>query len=130
MDPTTMHPNARRTLEVIQSFGSGDFAAAGELFAEGAVWHAAGRNPHSGDHRGEAIGAWFQAMGALKARPEPVDIMADDTHVAFFLRVTCDEPGHELDQIQCNAWRFEDGRAVEGWFLPDDQDAWDRWTSA
>jgi len=127
MEAATMHPNARRMLQVIESFNRGDFSGVSDVFAEDAVWHAAGRNRHSGDHRGEQIGRWFAAMGAMGCSVEPIDLMADDTHVAFFIRVRSDEAGHELDQIHVNAMRFVDGKATEGWFLPDDQEAWDRW---
>jgi hypothetical protein len=32
-----------------------------------------------------------------------------------------------LDQIHVNAWRMVDGKVTEGWFLPDDQQAFDAW---
>lgn len=123
-----MHPNALRMAQVIAEFNNGRAEAVGEVFAEDVVWHAAGDNPYSGDRVGkESAAHWFLQMRELcEFVVEPVDLMGDDRYVVFLLHLQGSRPdGRTLDQKQMNAWRFEDGLCVEGWFLPDSTADWD-----
>lgn len=119
-----MHPNAAMMMQLIGRYNEGDMSWVDEFLDPDAVWHAAGRNRYSGEFRGhEAIRGWFAAMAESGATVEPLDMLADDEHVAFFLQVRGSDGG--LDQTHANAWRVRDGRFTEGWFMPDDNAAWD-----
>jgi uncharacterized protein len=110
----------------------GDWSAWADLWAEDAVWHAAGRNPYSGDFHGrEAIVGWFRGLMETGATPEPLEILTDGEHFVFFIRIRMELPdGRVLVQEHADAWRVRDGRFVEGYFLPDDQHLFDEFMTA
>lgn len=127
---TGLHPNALRMIQVMHDFSSGDHEAPRRMFAADCVWHAAGDNPFSGDRVGrQAVGDWFVEVAAIADEgtmtTEPIDVLADDTHVVFLHRLRARRGDRYLDQTHMNAWRFEDGLCVEGWFLPDSTADWD-----
>ena len=124
-----MNANVQLLMEKSMAFNAGDVGALKELWAEDAVWHAAGNNAMSGDARGrDAIGRWFAECDELLGGDTTVeiqDVLFDDDYVVFFNHMTCHREGARLEQVHMNAWRFEDGLAIEGWWLPDDVAAFD-----
>lgn len=130
LQTTGLHPNALRMLQAIAQFNAGDHEAVRSLWAEDCVWHAAGDNPLSGDRIGrQAVGDWFIEAGTLADEgtmtSEPLDLMADDTHLVMLHRLRGRRGERYLEQTHMNAWRFEGGLCVEGWFLPDSTADWD-----
>jgi hypothetical protein len=125
--------NAQFLIEKTVEFNQGNTAIMFELWAQEGVWHAAGDNAASGDFRGrEACGRWFVETAEILGQPtvEIRDVLCDDDYVVFFNRVVATRGDAVLDQVHMNAWRFADGLAVEGWFLPDDVAAWDAFVGA
>ena len=128
-----LHANALRMLQAIGELNAGDPTAVGRLWAEDCVWHAAGDNPLSGDFRGRAeVSDWFVRAAGLAddgVTSEPLDVLSDDTHLVLLHRLRGRRGDRYLEQTHMNAWRFEDGLAVEGWFLPESTRDWDAWLS-
>jgi ketosteroid isomerase-like protein len=129
----SLSANAQLLIAKTVEFNAGNTAIMYELWAENGVWHAAGDNASSGDFRGrEACGRWFVETAEILGRPtvDVQDVLCDDEYVVFFNRVVATREGAVLDQVHMNAWRFQDGLAVEGWFLPADVAAWDAFVGA
>jgi ketosteroid isomerase-like protein len=115
-------PLAQQFAGAVAGFSVGDLDPLMALFREDAVWHAAGTSRLAGRYEGhEAIRGWFAAMYDLGFVAEPLDMLEDETHFVFLLRIA----GQGIEQTHANAWRVEGGKFTEGFFLPDDQDAWD-----
>jgi ketosteroid isomerase-like protein len=130
----TLPANALLLIEKVGEFNAGNTGAMRDLWAEDGVWHAAGDNAASGDFRGrDACGQWFVDTAEIlggQCQVEVRDVLADDDYVVFFNHVVATRDGAVLDQVHMDAWRFEDGLAVEGWFLPDDVAVWDAFVGA
>jgi ketosteroid isomerase-like protein len=119
-----------RYLDAVGQAMGGDWSAFADLWADDCTWHAAGRNPVAGDHHGkEAVVGWFKAQIEKGAMAQPLEFLQDDDHFVFFIRITADGPYGTLDQVHADAWRLQDGKFVEGFFLPDDLAAWDAWAT-
>ncbi len=111
-------------------FNRGDLAEYRQFFTEDLVWHVGGNNPMSGDYRGlQAAFDYFERVRQLTGgslRSEPLDILADDTHIGVFTRVTAARGGRQLDVVLAQAFRVNaDGLFTEYWALADDQEAVD-----
>ena len=126
-----LHDNALRMLQAVGEFNAGNTDAVGRLWADDCVWHAAGDNAMAGDFRGrEAVADWFVRARDLAddgVTSEPIDVFSDDTHLVMLHRLRGRRGDRWLEQTHMNAWRFEDGLAVEGWFLPESTADWDAW---
>jgi len=115
-------------------FNSGDFEEYRRFFTDDLVWHVGGHHPMSGDYRGlEAAFAYFERVRQLTngtLRSTPQDILADDTHVGVFTRVTAERQDRHLDVVMAQAFRVNPaGRFTEYWALADDQEAVDAFWS-
>jgi ketosteroid isomerase-like protein len=122
----TREPLAARFAEVTQAANQGDFGPFMTLWAEDAVWIAGGENPFSGRHRGhDEVRRWFETMVGLGMQAEPLDVLEDDGHFVFFIRLRGQRGDKRLDQVHADAWTVRDGKFTGGFFLPEDQAAWD-----
>jgi ketosteroid isomerase-like protein len=78
------HPNEELVRKGFDAFSKGDVDTLRALFAQDAVWHAPGRSPLSGDHRGvDAILGFFAQTMELTGgsfRVEFHDVLANDEH--------------------------------------------------
>jgi ketosteroid isomerase-like protein len=116
-------------------FNRGDFEDYRRFFTDDVVWHVGGNHPMSGDYRGlESIFEYFERVRQLTAgtlRSEPLDILADDTHIGVFAHVTAERQGRgRLDVTLAQAFRVNlQGRFTEYWALADDQEAVDAFWS-
>ena len=86
------HPNAALLRKGYEAFDKGDVTALTEMFAEDVVWHVAGNNPLSGEHRGkEAVFAAFaKTVGVppLSFKIELHDVLANDEHAVALVHAT------------------------------------------
>jgi ketosteroid isomerase-like protein len=126
----TEHPNVALFREHAEVFNRGDLEEYRRFFSDDLVWHVGGQHPMSGDYHGlEAAFAYFERIRQLTGgtlRSEPQDILADDTHVGVFTRVTAERDGRQLDVVLAQAFRVDaGGRFTEYWALANDQDAVD-----
>lgn len=120
------HPQATRTREFLDAFGRGELESLGAFFSEDVVWHVGGSHPLSGDYVGrDALVAYFlrardESGGSLRLAPSA--ILANDEHVALFLRVTGERDGRTLDVEMAEMMEVRpDGLWSEFWSMPDDQ---------
>lgn len=95
-----------------------DAAAAGECFADDAVWHVPGTSAISGTHRGlPAIRRdFFGQLGPLSGgtfRADLLDIAAGETFVVAIQHATASFAGRGLDITACQMMRLAGGKIVE-----------------
>jgi uncharacterized protein len=112
------------------AFNRGDMDSLAAMLAPDAVWHAGGDNVLSGTYRGRDEVLSFFVQGAAFSTDgitaQPLDALADDRYLTFFVHLQGRRGDRVLDQVHANAWRVDDGVMTEGWFLPADQEEWDR----
>lgn len=124
----------QRTREFLDTFARGELDAVGAYFSEDVVWHVAGKHPLSGDYVGrDALIAYFKHAGAESGgslKLEPSGILANDEHVALFLRVTGERNGKTLDVEMAEVMTVgPDGLWTEFFAMPDDQASVDEFWS-
>lgn len=109
----------------------GSFDAWQALWADDAVWHVGGDNPYAGSYHGpEEITNWFRRTVTTGFEAMPLEILTDGNHFVFFIRIHGELDGLHLHQVHANVWWVRGDKFVEGWFLPDDQDALDAYLVA
>ena len=121
------HPNATRAREAFDVFARSDLEGYKDYFAEDVVWHVGGRHPLSGNYRGrDALFDYFAKVRDLTGGTltvEPQAILADDTHVGVFARVTAERDGRSMDVLLAQGFRINpEGKWIEYWALADDQE--------
>lgn len=124
------HPNVERLRAFLDAYAANDVEALRSALADDAVWHVGGTHPLSGDYRGaDAIVDYFGRVGQETdggLRLEPLEVLANDTRGAAFLRVTGSRGGRTLDVTMAEALEFDDaGRIREFWAHATDQAAID-----
>jgi ketosteroid isomerase-like protein len=123
------HPHVALYRKMIAAFNEGRVGEAAEFFHPDLVYTIPGRSPIAGQTRG--VEAHFAALRAIRERSggtlrlEPRSVLADDTYLLVYGRVTADRQGKRLDSEHCVAFRFERGRIVEGRTIPVDLHAFD-----
>lgn len=120
------HPNALLVRKAYDAFSRGDLGAIGELVAEDAVWHAAGRNWIVGDYKGRnAILGLFATMGLYAEgtyKIEVHDVVANDEHaVGLHRSIASRRDGKRMDVLDVLVFHVRDGKVVEAWASPNDQ---------
>ena len=68
----------------------------------------------------------FLEVGGDTFHLEPIDVLADDAHMAIMFRTTGERDGKRLDVTNCTFVTLgDDGRWDRCWWLPNDQEAYD-----
>ena len=116
----TEHQNAELLRNGYAAFGKGDMAAVDALFADDIVWHVAGRNPLSGEHRGkdEVFGRFFAGLAERSGGSFAITVdflVADDEHAVAMVRHQASHNGRTLSTREIDTYRIRDGRVVEAW---------------
>ena len=128
----TEHPNAATVRRSFEAWNSGRLDVLGEYITDDAVLHFAGNNAMSGTYRGRdavmaALGRASQGLdphGGLEA------VLASDDHVIAFFHLTSEREGKTLDVVQAFSIKVNaEGKLTEGWFLANDQRAFDQFWS-
>ena len=123
------HPNEELVRRAFDAFASGDVEALGELMEPDSVWHAPGRNPLAGDHRGvEAILGYFARTMELTGgtfRTELHDVVANDEHAVSLFVARGQREGKTLDVRNVLVTHVRNGKLGETWLFPGDQYASD-----
>ena len=123
------HPNAALLRKGYEAFDKGDVAVLTELFAEDVVWHVAGNNQISGEHRGkEAVFAAFaKTVGVppLSFKIELHDVLANDEHAVALMQATASRQGKQLDLRDVTVYHIRNGKVTEFWSFAEDQRATD-----
>ena len=121
------HPNATLLRKAHELFAKRDVVGLRELLSEDIVWHNAGDNPLSGDHRGfDAVFAMFAKNLELNegtGRFEVHDVLANDEHAVALLRANSRRPavGKELHVKEIHVCHVREGKIVELWVFAEDQ---------
>ncbi|MDP9882564.1 ketosteroid isomerase-like protein [Sinomonas atrocyanea] len=110
--------NAEVVRRGYEAFNAGDLAALSELFAEDAVWHAAGSGALSGTKQGrDAILAYFGELGARSQgsfQAAVKDIVGGESHTVGIQRSRAENNGKTMDLATAIVFVLRDGRVVEG----------------
>ena len=110
--------NAELVRRGYEAFNAGDLAALSELFAEDAVWHAAGSGVLSGTKQGrDAILAYFGELGARSQgsfQAEVKDIVGGESHTVGIQRSHAENDGKTMDLATAIVFVLRDGKVIEG----------------
>jgi ketosteroid isomerase-like protein len=123
------HPNVGLYLKMIAAFNANRVGEAAEVLHPDVVYTVPGRSPIAGQTRG--VQAHLEMLRRARDRSggtlrlEPHSVIADDTYLFVYGRVTAEREGKRLDSDHCVVFRFEGGRIVEGRTVPVDLYAFD-----
>lgn len=110
--------NAELVRRGYEAFNTGDLATLSELFAEDAVWYAAGSGVLSGTKQGrDAILAYFGELGARSQgsfQATVHDIVGGEEHTVGLQRTHAESNGKILDIGTAISFVLRDGKVVEG----------------
>ncbi len=127
------HPIADLIRRGYEAFLKGDLATLENLFVEDVVWHTAGANPTSGEHKGrDAVLALFRRVKELSGgtfRVEVHTVLADDDHGVSLTRTTASREGKHLRAQSVTVFHIRDGKITEVWQASEDQAAIDEFWS-
>ncbi len=123
------HPNEDLVRRGFDAFSKGDVDTLRELFEQDAVWHAPGRGPLSGDHRGvdEILGFFARTMELTAGtfRVELHDVLANDEHAVALYVARGEREGRTLEDKSVLVSHVRNGRLAETWTYFEDQYAGD-----
>jgi hypothetical protein len=125
--------NAEVVRRGYEAFNAGDLAALSDLFAEDAVWYAAGRGVLSGAKQGrDAILAYFGELGARSHgsfQAAVQDIVGGEGHTVGIQQSHAENNGKTMDLATAIVFVIRDGKVVEGReFFEDTAKADDFWS--
>ncbi len=110
-------------------FNSGNIEGLASIFAEDAVWHAAGRNRFAGEKRGrDAAFAYFGQIAEATGgtfHTEPHDITASGEHVVGLHTAVGERNGTRLSLHEALVFHLRDGKIAEVWEHFEDTRTWD-----
>jgi ketosteroid isomerase-like protein len=127
------HPNEELVRKGFEAFAKGDVDTLRALFDPDAVWHAPGRSPLSGDHRGvDDILDFFARTMELTAgtfRVELHDVVANDEHAVAMYVARGEREGKTLEDKSVLVSHVRNGTFTETWQYSEDQYAVDEFIS-
>jgi ketosteroid isomerase-like protein len=110
--------NAELVRRGYEAFNAGDMATLSELFAEDAVWHAAGSGVLSGTKQGrDAVLAYFGELGARTQgsfQANVQDIVGGENHTVAIQQTRGESNGRTLDLATVVAFVVRSGKIAEG----------------
>ncbi|HET9349445.1 MAG TPA: nuclear transport factor 2 family protein [Arthrobacter sp.] len=110
--------NAELVRRGYEAFNAGDMATLSELFAEDAVWHAAGSGVLSGTKQGrDAVLAYFGELGARTQgsfQANVQDIVGGENHTVAIQQTRGESNGRILDLATVVAFVVRGGKIAEG----------------
>ena len=122
------HPHATLARSAWEAAATGDTLALRRLCTPDLVWHASGRGPRSGIHRGlDDVFGYLAAIGDAAERfdSQLERILVGDDHVAVLFHVDGKRAGRSLDTDFILIFRVAGERIAEIWAVPRDQYAVD-----
>lgn len=129
-----MNGNAALVQKGFDAFAAGDLGTLDGLFADTAVWHVAGRGPHSGDYAGkEAIFGYFgrlmeESDGTF--HNDVIDILGASERAVALTTIHAERAGKHLDADGVVSFTIADDHVTEAWSGVFDQYAVDEFWSA
>ena len=128
----TEHPNAATARRCAEAWNSGRLDVFREYLSDDAVMHFAGNNAMSGTYRGRdaVMDALARASQGGGPHAELEALLASDDHVIAFFHATHERDGKTLDIVLAQPYKVNaEGKLTEGWFLANDQRAFDQFWS-
>ena len=129
-----LHPNVLTYLAAIDAFNRNDLTAVGNYVRPDFRYRIPGRSRVAGEFRG--IDGFVEALTRLRDESAgtiavtPVAVLADAENVIARARVTAQRGGKRLDTENCYAFRFLDGKVVDGQvFLSDPEHVEEFWAA-
>lgn len=122
------HPHARLARRAWEAASLGDTETLRHICTPDLLWHASGRGPRAGTHRGlEEVFAYLAAIGDAAERfdSQLERILVGDDHVAVLFRVIGKRADRALDTGFILIFRIVGDRIAEIWAVPRDQYAVD-----
>ncbi len=122
------HPHATLARTAWEAAACSDTETLSRVCSDELVWHASGRGPRSGLHRG--LHDVFEYLAAIGDAAERFDsqlehVLTGDDLVAVLFTVKGRRRGKQLETGFILIFRVEEGRIVEVWAVPRDQHAVD-----
>jgi uncharacterized protein len=118
------HPHEEIVRTGYDAFSRGDMDTLRGICAHDIVWHAPGRNPLAGDHRGvdTVLGYFGRTMELTDGtfRVELHDVVANDDHAVGLHVATGQRAGKTLEDHQVLVFHLRDGKVTEVWQLFED----------
>ncbi|MHC6594244.1 nuclear transport factor 2 family protein [Arthrobacter sp. C152] len=116
-----------------EAFNAGDVGTLSDIFAEDAVWYAAGSGVLSGKKQGrDAVLAYFGELGTRSQgsfRATVQDIVGGENHTIGLQQSHAQSNGKTMDAETAIAFVIRDGKVVEGReYFDDTAKADDFWT--
>jgi ketosteroid isomerase-like protein len=122
------HPHAQLARSAWEAASRGDTQALRRVCTPDLLWHASGRGPRSGTHRGlDEVFGYLAAIGDAAERfdSQLERILVGDDHVAVLFRVIGKRADRALDTGFILIFRIAGERIAEIWAVPRDQYAVD-----
>jgi ketosteroid isomerase-like protein len=129
-----LHPNVTTYLNAIDAFNRDDLDAVRAFVADDVAYHLPGNNVVAGEYHG--IDGFAGILRRLREETAgtvtltPTAVLADDDNLIARARVTAERRGRQLDTENCYAFRFVDGKMVDGQVFLSDQAQVDAFFSA
>ena len=122
------HPHVALAERAWQAVAHSDIEGLRDIFADEVVWHATGRNPWAGDHRGfEAILDYLADVGdrtdEFDARLD--DVLVSPERILMIFHAAAQVGDRKLDVDYMLLARVSNGRVGEVWTSPMDPAAID-----
>lgn len=115
------HPSEAVVRRFVDAMVKRDVGAIADSFADDVVFHIAGRNALSGDHRGKQVvltrlfQAWEEAFGGLEVRIH--DVLANDDHVVALSDRRASRDGRVLDMRAATVYHVREDKIAEAWLF-------------
>ncbi|MHA6780605.1 nuclear transport factor 2 family protein [Pseudonocardia saturnea] len=121
-----MHANEKVLRVALDAIAAGDAAAFADVAADDLVVHVPGRSRLAGDLHGRGVfGARVRELTGGTLTIEAHDVLGSDAHAVgiYTMRVECAD--RRLEWRHVNVYHIRDGKIVEVWQNPFEQDAFD-----
>lgn len=115
------HPNEAVVRRFVDAMVKRDVGAIADSFDDDVVFHIAGRNALTGDHRGKQVvltrlfQAWEEAFGGLEIRIH--DVLANDDHVVVLSDRRASRDDRVLDMRAATVYHVREGKIAEAWLF-------------
>ncbi len=121
-----MHTNEKLLRELLDAIEVGDASRAATLLADDVVVHCPGRSRIAGDHRGRGVfRAKMQELTGAALTIETHDVLGSDDHAVGVYTMRLDWPDRTVAWKHVNVYHIADGKIVEAWENPFEQDVFD-----
>lgn len=121
-----MHGNEKVLRAALDALSAGDERAYADVVADEMVVHVPGRSRLAGDLHGRGVfGAKVRELTGGTLTIEVHDVLGSDAHAIgiYTMRVQC--PDRSLEWRHVNIYHIRDGKIVEVWQNPFEQEAFD-----